>query len=267
MEPGLLELRGGCFSYGRGEFALRQVDVRLRAGEVLGIIGPNGSGKSTLLRLLGGLLRPDSGQVLLDGRPLRTFGRRELARRVSFLPQSAETAFRFNVREVVAMGRFPHQGPLGFLSEGDVAAMERCMAETDVARLADRTFNTLSGGERQRALVASVLAQEPDVMLLDEPAAALDIHHKSGVMDLLWTLSRKGMAVALVTHDLDSAGRFCDRLLLMADGRRLCVGPPGQVMRPGRLSEAYGADVRVLPDPLTGTPMAIVPGKRAHDGQ
>jgi iron complex transport system ATP-binding protein len=258
-------VRGCVFSYGEGEFRLGGVSLEVAAGEVVGIVGPNGSGKSTLLRLMGGLRAPQEGEVAMDGRPLAALSRRELARMLAFLPQEPETSFRFSVREVVAMGRFPHVGAFGFLSAHDIRAVETALAETATGGLAGRSFFTLSGGEKQRVLVASILAQEPSVMLLDEPTAALDIHHQSDIFDLLWRLSRKGIGVVAVTHDLNAAGQFCDRLVLLSGGRVAGAGLPREVLDEALLSQVYEADVRVFAHPVTGGPLVVVPGKAAHD--
>ncbi len=265
MGRALLTAADCSFAYPGNGFRLEGVSLSVRMGETLGIVGPNGSGKSTLLRLLSGALRPAAGEVLLEGVPLRSIGRRRLATRVAFLPQSLRTTFRFRVRDVVAMGRYPYQGAFGFLRSDDVAAVEEAFRETETGCLADRLFSTLSGGEKQRVLVAGILAQQPEVMLLDEPTAALDIHHQSDVLDLLWRLSRSGMAVTLVTHDLNAASQFCDRLALLREGRLVRVGPPEEVLEEGLLSETYGAQVRVLPNPVTSCPMVLVLGEAAHE--
>lgn len=260
-----LQVSDCTFRYGPEEFELSGVSMEVRSGEVLGIVGPNGSGKSTLLRIMSGILKPRAGDILLGGEPVHSLGRRQLARQLAFLPQSPQTSFRFSVREVVAMGRFPYQKGFGFLTEGDVAAVNTALQETGSAELADRVFATLSGGEKQRVLVAGILAQEPSLMLLDEPTAALDIHHCSDIMDLLWRLSRKGIAVVTVTHDLNTASQFCDRLVLLSGGRLVRVGQPSEVLEEELLSEAYSARVRVLENPLTGSPMVMVPGRSAHE--
>ena len=265
MSETLLSVAGCGFRYGDGNFELRDIAVDMRRGEVVGIVGPNGSGKSTLLRLMSGLLRPAAGRVELEGAPVGSYGRRRLATRLAFLPQSPEASFAFTVRQVVAMGRYPYQRGLGFLSDEDVAVVEEALAQTDSEHLAGRRFTTLSGGEKQRVLVASILAQRPAVMLLDEPAGALDIHHRADLFDLLWGLSRTGIAVVLVTHNLNAASQFCDRLLLLSQGRLVRGGAPADVMDEELLSEVYGAEVRVVRNPVTGTPMAIVLGKTAHE--
>ena len=267
MNELLLSVTDCSFAYRDGGFQLAAVSVGVHAGEVLGIVGPNGSGKSTLLRLMGGLLRPSGGRVELGGRPVSSFGRRGLARRMGFLPQSPETAFPFSARQVVAMGRYPHQSGFGFLSRDDVRVIEQALAETDSGGVADRDFMTLSGGEKQRVLVASVLAQEPSLMLLDEPTAALDIHHEAEVFDLLRRLSRTGIGAVVVTHNLNAASQFCDRLLLLSGGGVACCGPAGQVLEQEMLSRVYRADVRVVRNPLTDTPMVIVMGRSPDEGE
>jgi len=253
------------FAYTEGDFALRDVSLSVERGRMFGIVGPNGSGKSTLLRVMAGILHPLKGRIEANGKALGDLARRELAREMAFLPQSSAPAFELTVREVIALGRYPYLGAFGLLGDADTQAIDEAMRETDTVVLAHRHFTTLSGGERQRVLVASVLAQEPSIMLLDEPSASLDIHHKSDVFDLLWSLSRKGIAVVVVTHDLDTAGRFCDTLALLHEGCVLETGPPSQVMREDLLSDAYGTPLRVVEHPLTSTPMVLVPGKRADD--
>jgi iron complex transport system ATP-binding protein len=265
MGEALLSVNDCSYRYGRDEFELNGLSLKAGTGEVLGIVGPNGSGKSTLLRLMSGILAPDGGEVLLEGVAVRAFRRRRLAERLAFLPQNPEASFRFSVREVVAMGRFPYQGVFGFLSEHDIEVVERVLVETNSRPLGDRDFSTLSGGEKQRVLIAGILAQEPSIMLLDEPTAALDIHHCCEVMDLLWGLSRRGIAVVVVTHDLNVASQFCDRLVLLSEGRLVRSGSPAEVLQEDLLCATYGSQVRVLKNPFTSCPMVTVLGKAAHE--
>lgn len=252
------------YAYPDGTQALREVSVQVSYGQLLGIVGPNGSGKSTLLRVLAGFFRPEQGRVSLDGKALHTYGRYERARQIGFLPQSVLPAFSFSVREVVAMGRYPHLGAFGFLSRGDVEVVERCLDAVECTDLADRPFSALSGGERQRVLLASVLAQEPKLMLFDEPTAALDIHHQVAIFDLLHAFSREGLGIGVVTHDLNLAGQFCDRLLLLQRGRTIKEGTPEEVIVGDLLSEVYDADLIVDDNPVTGTPMVMLLGQHHH---
>jgi len=264
MNP-LMTVRECRFSYGEGRFRLKNIDLDVAAGEMLGIVGPNGSGKSTLLRLMSGLLKPESGQIRLRGAGLSEVGRKKLATELALLPQTPPSSFEFTVREVVSMGRYPYQGAFGFLTETDAKIVENALCETGCWELAERYFSTLSGGERQSVLVASILAQQPSLMLLDEPTASLDIHHRSEVMDLLWSLARREMGVVVVTHDLNAAGQFCDRLALLSEGGLVRTGSPEEVLDEDLLGEVYGTSVRVMPNPATDTPMVIVPGKEAHE--
>jgi len=265
MAEALLRVRQCSFRYAGAAFELRDVSVDVRGGEVLGIVGPNGSGKSTFLRVMSGLLRAAAGSVALDGRPIGSFGRRQLAQRLAFLPQSPESSFPFTARQVVAMGRYPYQSGFGFVTADDARAVGDAMSKTDTGYLAGRNFMTLSGGEKQRVLLASVLAQEPGAMLLDEPTASLDIHHEADVFDVLWRLSRAGMAVVVVTHNLNLASQFCDRLLLLSGGEVVCCGRPATVLDQELLCRVYEAPLRVLTNPITRTPMVVVPGRTAHD--
>lgn len=244
------------FAYEPGAPVLRNVNAVVCSGAFTGIVGPNGSGKSTLLRLLCGLLKPGSGRVVLDGRPLSAFPARDRARSVAFLPQGIQPVFSLTAFEVVCLGRFPHAGPLGGLRAGDREVARRCMRETATEELARRNFMELSGGERQRVLLASILAQEPELLLLDEPTAALDIHHEAEVFALLARLAREGYGVGVVTHDLNLAARFCDSVILLSrDHDVLASGSPVEVLAEASLTSAYGARIRVGIHPFTGTPL------------
>jgi len=260
----VLSVRDCCFGYRDGDFELRDATLSVEGGQMLGLVGPNGSGKSTLMRIMAGILRPFSGSRDIVGRPIESFHRLELSRELAFLPQNPSPTFDLTVREVVALGRYPYQGPFGLLNAADKEAIRQALGETDSERLAGRYFSTLSGGEQQRVLVASVLAQQPRIMLLDEPTASLDIHHTSGVFDLLWSLSRKGISVVVVTHDLNSASQFCDTLALMQAGRIVATGPPAFVMREDLLSEAYQTPVMVVQHPITSSQMVLVLGKKTN---
>lgn len=254
---GTLETRGVSFAYEAGHPVFTGVDAAIRGGEITGIVGPNGSGKSTLLRVFCGLLRPQSGQVALGGRRLSSFSHQARAQTLALLPQSVNPAFSLTVFEVVCLGRYPYVGMLGGLGERDLAVAERCLADTDTVALRDRDFMTLSGGERQRVLLASVLAQEPDLLLLDEPTSSLDIHHQIEIFSLLRRLKKDGYGMAVVTHDLNLAARFCDNLLLLSlgTGGLLASGRPADVLTEDLLSQAYSGAIRVCDHPITHTPL------------
>lgn len=251
-----LEAKAITYRYEADNDVFRDVSVAVDGGDLTGIVGPNGSGKSTLLRVLCGLLRPNAGEVTLDGRALPSFSGIERARRVAFLPQAVNPAFALSVFEVVCLGRYPHVGALGALRPRDKEVAERCLRDTETESLRARDFMTLSGGERQRVLLASILAQEPNLLLLDEPTSALDIHHQIEIFALLERLAREGYGIAVVTHDLNLAARFCSRLLLLAGGGEPPVsGPPRDVLTEALLSQAYTASIRVSDHPEVGTPL------------
>lgn len=254
----LLQAESISFAYDSGRPVFRDVSMQLRTGEVAGIVGPNGSGKSTLLRCLCGLLKPSAGRALLDGRPLLSIPLRERARILGFLPQFVDPAFALTAFEVVCLGRYPHASAFGGFGPHDREVALRCMRETETEDLKGRDFLTLSGGERQRVLVASILAQEPNLLLLDEPTSALDIHHQVEIFALLKRLAKSGFGIAVVTHDLNLAAQYCHRIVLMTSGHGLlATGPPEQVLTEPLLSEAYTAPIRVGVHPFTGTPLVV----------
>ena len=246
------------YRFPRGAQALRGVSLDVAEGEMIGVIGPNGSGKSTLLRLMTGLLRPDRGEVTLDGRAIRSLDRRALARQVAFLPQQIEAPFDFSCREVVAQGRYPHLSAMGFLTTEDLRIVDDAMARTETLTLADRPLTSLSGGERQRVLIAATLAQQARRLFLDEPTTALDIHHQAGIFALLRQIARDGASVMVVIHDLNLAAQFCDRLILLSVGAVVADGPPGDVLNIALLAPVYGANVAIAENPLTGGPLVVV---------
>ncbi len=248
----VLEAQNLAYAYEKGHDVFADIDGTVRAGNFTGIVGPNGSGKSTLLRILSGLIKPRTGRVTLDGQSLRSLSGMERARRIAFLPQSVNPAFALSVIEVVCLGRYPHVGALAGLRPLDLEVAERCLHETATYKLRDRPFMSLSGGERQRVLLASVLAQEPGFLLLDEPTSALDIHHQIDVFALLRRLADDGYGVAVVTHDLNLAARFCDDLMLLAAGHGVVAsGTPADVLTEAQLSKAYEASIRVTRHPVT----------------
>jgi len=234
--------------------ALDDVTMEVPEGSLYAVLGPNGSGKSTLMRGLMGLIPPASGSASLEGKPISSWDRRTLARTVGAVPQNETIAFPLKVRELVAMGRYPHLGPLSPERATDREAVERALERCDAAKLGDRDIGTLSGGEIQRVRIARALAQEPRVLALDEPTASLDVRHEMAILELLKRSVAQGITVLLITHHLDLAGRFANRLLLLADGHVAAEGSPSEVLRADTLSDVYGWPVAVRPDPITGSP-------------
>ncbi len=238
-----------------GSPVVRDLSFSLARGQFVGLVGANGSGKSTVVRALSRVLPPVRGQVLLDGVNIHRMSARELARRLAVVPQQVTVGFPFTAREVVLMGRAPHLTRFGLERERDYEIADRCLSLTGVAPFADRPITNLSGGERQRCLIARALAQEPDVLLLDEPTAHLDINHQIEILDLIRTLSaERGLATLVVLHDLNLASQYCDSLMLLAGGRLLAHGAPREVVTEEHIRAAYGADVQVRVQSSTGKP-------------
>lgn len=252
------------------EWVLDGLTFDVRAGEILGVIGPNGSGKTSLLKLLAHVLTSQEGVVRLFGRDLAHMRQDAVARAVALVPQDSPEVFPFTIGEMVLMGRFPHRargwnlGGFGWESTEDIQLAEKAMRETDVAHLASRLIRDVSGGERQRAIIARALTQQPQVLLLDEPTAFLDLNHQVDICSLLQRLNdERGLTVVLVSHDLNLASQYCDRLLLLNEGTVFCIGPPEDVIRLDVLKSVYGCEVLVDLHPTTGTPRVTLPGRTA----
>lgn len=234
--------------------ALSGVTMTAAPGTLYSVLGPNGSGKSTLMRTLLGVTRAKTGRALLDGRSAAQWKRAELARSVGVVAQAETISFPLTVRQLVGMGRYPHVGPLAPEAEEDRAAIDRALESCDVDNLRDRDVTTLSGGELQRARIARALAQEPEALVLDEPTASLDIRHQMAIMELLRASADRGMTVLLVTHSLDLAGQFSDRMLLLSEGLTAAEGAPADVLRADVLTRVYGWPLSVSIDPESGAP-------------
>lgn len=257
MRP-LLGLRGLAFGYG-GAFRLEGIEFELAPGEVLGVIGPNASGKTTLIRLLSKVLEPEAGEIRLEDVPLRRLSRRSVARAVAVVPQELTVAFPLTVEELCLLGRYPHAEGRFFEGPEDLARAREAMALTGVLDLRDQPLDALSGGERQRAVLARALAQEPRLLLLDEPTSHLDLRHQREIVGLLRRLNRdRGTAIVLVSHDLDLAGELAGRLMLLAGGRVARLGTPAEVLDETTLETAYGCPVRVDKNPVSGRPVVSV---------
>ncbi len=223
-----------------GRTVLDGVSFAAGPGAVVGLIGPNAAGKTTLVRVLAGLVIPVAGTVTLDGRPLGAVAREERARAIAYLEQDAVCHWPLAVRRLVALGRLPWVGPFANPRPDDAAAIDRALADAEIAALADRPVTALSGGERARAFLARALAGAPRVLLADEPVASLDPYHQMKVMELLRAQAARGGAVVAVLHDLTLAARFCDRLVLLDRGRAVAAGAPTEVLTPGSLARVYG---------------------------
>ena len=250
----LVELRGASATYPQSASpALQGVSLVVRAGEVTALLGANGAGKSTLLRLVAGLVSPAGGSVQLGGRDVRTMDRRAVAAMVAFVPQNERVPEGFRVRDIVAMGRAPHQDAWMQARPEDDAAVEEALARCDLGPLAGREMQTLSGGEQRRVAVARALAQKPRVLALDEPAAFLDIRHRLQLHDLLTDVaSRDRVACLVAMHDLDSASRVAGQVALLRAGRVVAAGPPPDVMTPARLAETFDVEIEVAVHAGTG---------------
>jgi iron complex transport system ATP-binding protein len=246
-------LRDVSAGYARAEeSALRGVSLRVHAGDLVCVLGPNGAGKSTLLRVLAGTLAAASGEVRLFGRSIGELDRARIARKVAVVPQSNEVAFGFQVREVVMMGRAPHQDGWMRATEGDRAAVDDALARCDLSALASRRADELSGGEQKRVAIARALAQKPELLLLDEPGAFLDVKHQVMLYDLLDEARKRRLACVVVMHDLNVAAQYATRVVLMRAGEVLAEGKVDEVMTYAKLKETFDADLYCGVNDLTG---------------
>jgi iron complex transport system ATP-binding protein len=244
----LTEVEGVAFAYpvpdARRREVLRSLDLTLARGDLVALVGTNGSGKTTLLRLLTGVLKPDAGVVRFEGRPLADWRRLDLARRVAVLPQQLDLPVGFRVAELVGMGRAPHARRLFASTEADERAVARALVDAGALDLADRFAEELSGGERQRLLVAMALAQEPDLLLLDEPTLHLDLAHQVSLLGAIRRLrDQRGLTVLAVLHDLNLAAAFAPRVAVLDEGRVVADGPPAEVLSPDLVRRVFGVRV------------------------
>lgn len=228
------------YAYPDSSWSLEVDRFALRRGEIAAVIGPNGSGKSTLLRIAAGVQKFNQGRIEIEGRNIRELDRRTVAKILGYLPQSTPYEFDHCVCNVVGMGRYAHLTLGGFMRERDLRVIDDCLRQTDTLALKNRRFSHISGGERQRVLLASALAQEPSILLLDEPTNALDVHHQIQFFDILTRLARVGLSVAAVMHDLNFASLYCERIVLMHNGRIAREGSPEQVLTIDILETVYG---------------------------
>ncbi len=262
--PTMLELDGIRFGYPARPGFLGPISVQIARGECWAIVGPNGAGKSTLLRLMAGLLPPGGGSVRVLGQTLGGLSPRDRARRIAFVPQHPPADLDLTAGETVLLGRFPHRTLGLFESAEDHAATKRAMEMTETISFADRPLSTLSGGEAQRVHVAAALAQEPELLLLDEPTASLDLQHQLAIFGLLRRRTRGAdLTVVAVTHDVNLAAMFCTHALLLDDGHVAAVGSPQTVLTPETLSPVYGVKLETLSVPGDPTRRVLVPVETA----
>lgn len=265
-----LELHGIEASYANspkaGKPVLTGIELRLGGGEVLALIGPNGAGKTTLLRVASGALRPSAGSALLDGADLSSLSARERARQIAVVPQDGPILSGLFVREMVSLGRTPYTRALLGPTAADREAVAWALAAAGVEHLANRYVDELSGGERQRVIVARALAQQPRLLLLDEPTANLDLHHQVAMLELVRGLSReRGLAVVAAVHDLQLAALYCDQVALLGEGQLVSQGPPEAVLTAPLLLETFGQRVVLAAHPTHGVPLvALVPNGNAR---
>lgn len=258
----LIKLSEIGFRYNQ-QWVLKNISLEVKRGEFLGILGPNGSGKTTLLKIIDGILKPEEGEVQIDGIPESRIKRNHLAKTIAVVAQDIQMTFPFTVLEIVLMGRSPHLGKWQFEGETDFKIARDAMKLTDTQSLSERSMFSLSGGERQRVMIARALAQEPQILLLDESTAFLDIKHQIDFFDLIKSLNeRTHLTVVAVTHDINLAARYCDRLILMRNGEIHCLGSPDEVIQEKNIKEVYDTDVSVDQSPMTGRPRITILGSR-----
>jgi len=251
MKP-VVSLEGVTVRYGPGRPALEEVSLEVAAGEIVALLGPNGAGKSTLLRAMAGALAPAAGTVRLGGADAAALDRRRIAQKIAFVTQTSDVAFGFTVRDVVMMGRAPHQGGWMNANEDDARAVGDAMRLLDLGDLASRSVEALSGGEQKRVAIARALAQTPSVLLLDEPGAFLDVRHQLALYDLLVDLAARGIAIALSMHDINAAAQYASRVALLKAGKLVAVGAVEDVLTYRKLRETFDADLYCGVNDVTG---------------
>jgi len=260
-----LEAERLTFAYparGASSFELSDISTSMSRGSITGLLGPNGGGKSTLLKMLAGITTPASGRVRLNGQPLSMLSRRDVARRIAVVPQGTHPAFDYTVMEMVLMGRHPHLGMFELEGPGDIAIARDAMHATATSDLAGRSFLTLSGGEQQRVALASALAQAPEVLLLDEPTASLDLGYQLEIASLLRRLNlERGVTMVVATHDLNFAASICDRLVLLRRGRMLGEGATAATLTREAIRSLYQVEAEVATHETTGR-LVVVPTRR-----
>ena len=264
----MLETRDVSFSYGRRRggvpLVVDGVSLAIERGTIAGLLGPNGSGKSTLIRLISGIVSPLAGEILVDGRLIEQFTRRDLAKRLAIVPQETHTTFDFTVIDMVLMGRYAHLGALELEGAADQQIAREALSATGTATLESRSFSSLSGGEKQRVVIASALAQASELLLLDEPTASLDLAYQFEIAALLRRLNaERGTTMLLSTHDLNLAAAVCDRIILLKGGRVLAQGATKDIITADSIRQLYGVEAEVQFHARAGH-VTVVPIGRSH---
>lgn len=257
-----IDIKNLSFSY-RDAPVLKNLSFCIQHGDFFVIIGPNGSGKTTLMKTISGIANFQNGQIEILGRSIKNYTRKKLAKKIAFVPQISPIDFPFTVTELVLMGRSPYLGMLGVEGKKDLEIAKQAIAFTGMEHLAHRRLNHLSGGERQRVFIARAICQQPQIILLDEPTASLDLAHQLRIMDLMEKLKeKKGVTVVMVSHDINLAAMYGDQLLLLKDGQIVSLGKPEEVLNYQILEEVYGCKLLLDKNPLGQYPrVTLVPGK------
>lgn len=259
MPDQILKIENLQFTYEDQTEVLKDVSLTANVGEIVGIIGPNGAGKSTLIKLIGGLLKTNSGQILLDNLEINHYSPKQLAKLLGYVPQSVDMPFTFTIRQIVEMGRYPYLQGILHEDVDSVGEVDKALEWMDLNLLSARHFNALSGGEKQRVIIASVLAQQARVLLLDEPTSSLDLKHQQGIFRILKRLAEEdGKTIILVTHDINLAAQFCGRLVLLDHGQILADGPAENVLQFQLIQQVYGVKVYIDVNPFTNS-IYIIP--------
>jgi len=247
----MLEIKNLNFAY-RNSNVLTDVSFSVTRGEFVGIIGPNGAGKSTLLKLVLGLLNFQSDCIYLNDKYLSEYPKKELGKYMAYVPQETEFSFSYQVKEIVRMGRYPYSKVIAYFSDEDERIINESMEKLAISNFANRNFNELSGGEKQRIVIASALAQQPQILLLDEPTSALDLHHQIDIYKILKALqTESNLTTIVVTHDINLAAQFCERIILMNNGQIIKDGRPDEVLQFNLLQEIFGVNVYIDINPMT----------------
>lgn len=247
----MLEIKNLNFAY-RNSNVLNDVNFSVTRGEFVGIIGPNGAGKSTLLKLILGLLNIENDCIYLNNKFLSKYPKKELGQYMAYVPQETEFSFSYQVKEIVRMGRYPYSKGVAFISGEDERIIKESMEKLEITNFAFRNFNELSGGEKQRVVLASALAQQPQILLLDEPTSALDLHHQIDIYKILKALQTEtNLTTIVVTHDINLAARFCERIIMMNNGEIVKDGKPDEVLQFNLIQEIFGVKVYIDINPMT----------------